>query len=102
MRGYLATGQRLLVILINEEEDQNHGLNRRLHKIGLGPRGKDLVVDMGHQCIEKMATGIQEMMWDKGISGMEQGLCGMDLAQEGMDQGSYGMDLKKTGMALDQ
>ena len=95
-------GQMLMVIRIKEEEGQNHGLNSRLHKIGLGPRGEVLVVDMGHRCIEKMATGIQEMMWDKGISGMEQGPCGMALAREGMGQGSYGMDLKKTGMVLDQ
>ena len=98
----MATGQRLMVIRIKEEEDQNHGLNRRLHKTGHGPRGEDPVVDMGHQCIEKMATGIHEMIWDKGISEMEPGPSGMDLAWEGMDQGLCGMDLKKTGMVLDQ
>ena len=94
----MVTGQRLMVIHIKEEVDQNHGLNRRLHKTGLGPRGEDLVVDMGHQCIEKMDTAIHEMIWDKGISEMEQGPSGMDLAWEGL----YGMDLKKTGMVLDQ
>ena len=91
-----------MVIRFKEEEDQNHGLNRRLHKIDLGQRGEDLVVDMGHQCIEKMDTAIHEMIWDKGISEMEQGPSGMDLAWEGMDQGLYGTDLKKTGMVLDQ
>ena len=95
-------GQRLMVIRIKEEEDQKHGLNRRLHKTGLGPRGEDQVEDMGHQCIEKMATGIHEMIWDKGISEMEQGPSGMDLAWEEMDQGLYGTDLKKTGMVLDR
>ena len=91
-----------MVIRFKEEEDQNHGLNRRLHKIDLGQRGEDLVVDMGHQCIEKTATGIQEMIWDKGISEMDQGPCGMDLVWGGMDQGLCGMDLRKIGMVLDQ
>ena len=94
--------QMLMVIQIKEEEDKNHGLNRHLHKTGPGPRGEDLVVDMGPQCIEKMATGFHEMIWDKGISEMQQGPFGMDLAWEGMDQGLYGMDLKKIGMVLDQ
>ena len=80
-----------MVIRFKEEEDQNHGLNRRLHKIDLGQRGEDLVVDMGHQCIEKT-----------GISEMDQGPCGMDLVWGGMDQGLCGMDLKKIGMVLDQ
>ena len=60
------------------------------------------MVDMGHQCIEKTATGIQEKIWDKGISETDQGPCGMDLVRGGMDQGLCGMDLRKIGMVLDQ
>ena len=91
-----------MVIRIKEEEDQKHGLKRQLRKTDLGQKGEDLVVDLGRQCIEKTATGIQEMIWDKGISEMDQGLCGMDLVRGGMEQGLCGMDLKKIGMVLDQ